>query len=149
MSFISALGITAVYWVAIFVFFMACLLGARRVWRRGKRRISRYSAKLIWWLSILVLATIATSIHTENVAAFLACIFIFIPAVGLLFFQICFWSYNWLKHGDPFHENTRPFVKVIREERVVKQRKWCPICKKNSGCHVRKSPSGFMFHVFK
>jgi hypothetical protein len=71
-----------------------------------------------------------------------------VPMLLLVTAQLSFLVYNAIKHGNPFHEETEPYVyKVVHEKR---QKAWCIICKKFTGCHVRKNPNtGMMIHVIR
>ncbi len=71
-----------------------------------------------------------------------------IPVVIILFLQVTYYTYGWFKYGNPYHDETRPYVyqTVIKNE--VKARAWCHICKENTGCRVRRNPvTGLVVHV--
>lgn len=76
-----------------------------------------------------------------------------IPALLVLLVVIAFAIYHGVKHGDMTMDYAPDPVTVIRTTHMSvykKQRDWCPICQKNSGCRLGRNPvTGIAIHVFR
>ncbi len=110
----------------------------------------KYFYRILYAIGFLFVITISSSESPFAAAISITLILILmIPVVIIAFFQICYYGYGWLKHGNMFHDETRPYVYQTIVKNEVKARAWCSICKENTGCRVSRNPAtGMVVHVY-
>lgn len=60
---------------------------------------------------------------------------------SILLVIFAFMIYHGVRHGDPTMDyDAEPVVVTHIEQRVKKEKRWCPMCKANTGCRVRQNP---------
>jgi hypothetical protein len=71
--------------------------------------------------------------------------------MAILFVVVSFLVYHGFRHGNFLMEyDADPIVVKKVEQYVKREKKWCPICRANSGCRVRKhSITGMVVHVLR
>lgn len=106
----------------------------------------------LYALFVLFVITVGMGSDPTSVAIMLT-VMIGIASIAIILglFQLCFWAYHLVRHGNPFYESTDPYVyKVVHEK---KQKPWCTICKEFTGCRVRQARTAegkaFLVHVRK
>ncbi len=116
---------------------------------RAHPKLCTYLRNLLYGMGCAFIIAISSSESPFAAALSITVMLILaIPVVLILILQGSYYIYGWFKYGNPFHDETRPYVyeTIVRKE--VKARAWCPICKENTGCRVRRNESnGMTVHV--
>ena len=153
--FTADLAITLSLWAALFGLSWLLVRVGGILW--AMPRVRKYLKRVFYIIAavvVLLLGSADPESRAAHVAVVLALI-LFAPIAILIFIQFAFWTYHALKHGNPFYEredhpdapedNDRPDF-YHGEKR---QKKYCPICKRNSGCRIGRGRSGISFHVVR
>ncbi len=104
-------------------------------------------------VAITILCT-SQSPYAFDIVITLAFLMILIPGLLLLGAQGAFWTYHWIRHGNPFFEAyERPDVIWGTDRRQGGGRRpalhYCTTCKRNTHCTEGRSPGGFNYHIIR
>lgn len=119
---------------------------------RKFRKFLTWSTYIIAFGATLILAT-ANPASANNAIIVAIAVILVSPVALVIAVQLCFWTYHWMRHGDPFYEpgdvdrrcNQKGFITLDMYRHDTK--KLCPICKRKTHCSFNSGKDGSIpFH---